>query len=410
MKIAILGFGREGRAVYQYLNQQHEVWILDSNPSITVPPEAKKRLGNNYLDGLDEFDIIYRSPGVPYQKVRSLVSSPNKLTSATKLFFQKYQGLIIGITGTKGKGTTATLLYNILKLSGKDVFLAGNIGRPALDILPYAGRRSIAVLELSSFQLEDLKQSPPLSIVLDIFPDHLDVYPSFTDYWQAKEGIVKYQTAQDVVFYFSDNQYSKQIACQSPGIKVPISGPANLPINVPGKHNQRNAQAAFLAARYLNCPENKIMQAFTNFKGNEHRLERIPRLGLEFVNDSASTSPQTTLAAVRSFSVPKILIAGGSDKNLDYSLWAQEFPKLNLKSIILIGENKYKIKKALSGDFQSKLCKISLKDSLKDAVWEAKCTADKGDVILFSPGSASFDMFENYADRGQKFKILVNSL
>ena len=180
-KIAILGFGREGKAVLRFLKKQglRNVTILD------------KKFDKNYLKNLEDFNVIYRSPGVPYnlKEIQKAVKAGVKFTSATDLFFKNAKGLIIGVTGTKGKGTTSTLIYKILASAGKDVYLAGNIRKPAIDILPKLKKNSVTVLELSSFQLQDLKQSPHIAVALDMFPDHMDAHKNLKEYFEAKSSI-----------------------------------------------------------------------------------------------------------------------------------------------------------------------------------------------------------------------------
>ena len=394
MKIAIIGFGREGKSILNYYTSSRlptpsqkegepsEIWVLDKNPSLSLKMTGlniKTQLGEDYLKNLDWFDLIFRSPGVPYNNVAPQLRPRTNLTSATKLFFEKCPCKIIGITGTKGKGTTATLLFNILKECGRDVYLAGNIGVPALDILPKLKKDSLVVLELSSFQLQDLKQSPPIAIVLDIFPDHLDVHKNYEEYIEAKKNIYRYQKPNDKVFFAKD--------CYSPMVIGLHGDKRGNKLQIPGEHNLKNATMAYQVAKYLNCPEEKIKKAIWNFKGMEHRLEFVKEIGgVKYYNDSASTNPLTTLAAVKSFKEPKILIIGGVRKGLDYSVWKKEFTKHNIKVVIEISKD------------------------LERAVIEARDVATAGDVVLFSPGAASFDLFKDYADRGQKFKKLVSSL
>ncbi len=420
-KIAILGFGREGQSTYKFLGRhpvykKAEFWILDADAKTKTPTGAKKQLGKNYLNNLSRFDLVFRSPGIPYNKlVNNQWSLVTKLTSPTRLFFELCPCPIIGITGTKGKGTTATLLYNILKNCGRDAFLAGNIGLPALNILPKLKKDSLVILELSSFQLQDLKKSPAVGIVLDIFPDHLDHHKNFKEYVSAKANIASHQNKKNAVFYFSDDKYSSQIAKKSRGIKKSIyhsitakeRNALRKVARIPGNHNWRNIQAAFAVAKHLKCPEKKILEAVKKFKGNEHRLELV-RPG--FYNDSASTNPQTTLAAVRAFKEPKILIAGGSDKGLDYKIWAKEFPKINVKAVILFGENKIKIQKILKKSIRQLADKIQMSNTLDEAVKIAASLIKPNWILLFSPGAASFDMFKDYAERGERFKKIVKKL
>src|SRR3989344_8413262 len=228
MNIAILGFGQEGKSVLKYLKKSPRF----KNATISI---LDKKLKKNYLKNLDKFDIIFRSPGIPYNlpEIQKAVKKGIEISSSTKLFFNEANNIgceISGITGTKGKGTTSTLLYKILKAAEKNarpkqrrrVFLAGNIGKPAIEILPKLKKKSVVILELSSFQLQDLKQSPAIAVILDIFEDHLDSHKNFEEYIKAKSSISKYQKPTDKIFYFLDNKYSKLIALKSKGKKIPV--------------------------------------------------------------------------------------------------------------------------------------------------------------------------------------------
>lgn len=422
MKIAIIGFGREGQSAYRWLKKRPEyagaeLWVLDQNPAIKTPAIIHRQVGPSYLEIVHEFDVIIRSPGVPYTLVRSHVKSETaKITSATKLFFDHCPCPIIGITGTKGKGTTATIIYNILKACGRDAHLVGNIGVSPLTILPRLTLKSYAVLELSSFQLQDLDRSPRYAVVLDIFPDHLDAHANFKEYLVSKAHIAWNQKPGDTVLYFADNEHSSWIAHRSEGKRISIYHAIShsereklrTHINIPGRHNMRNAQAAFAACRALRCPKTKILKTIGAFHGNEHRLELVRTLrGVAFYNDSASTNPETTAAAVRAFPHPKILIAGGKDKNLDYTVWNREFARQKIKYIMLYGVDREKMKNALTGALAQKI--ILVKD-VREAVRTAQEHAKRGSVVVFSPGAASFDMFKDYAERGATFKRLVKKL
>ncbi len=326
MKIAILGFGLEGKSLLKFLRQSPQFKKTD----ISI---LDKKLDKNYLKNLARFGIVFRSPGVPYNlpEIQKSIKKGVEFSSATKLFFQEAQKItgikIIGITGTKGKGTASTLLYKILKACGKDVFLAGNIGKPAIEILPKLKENSIIILELSSFQLQDLNQSPDIAVILDTFPDHLDAHKNFREYINAKANIAKWQKKNNKIFYFSDNKYSKLIAQKSPAKKIPINtGYSNVfvdlhrIIKIPGEHNIKNAVMAASIALSLGCPKEKIILTIKKFRGNEHRLELIRTIpvrnaSIKFYNDSASTNPQTAAAAIKSFKEQIILIAGCKDKN-----------------------------------------------------------------------------------------------
>ncbi len=442
MKIAILGFGREGKAILKFLKKSAQykgakISILD------------KKTDKNYLKNLAEFDVIFRSPGVPYNlpeiqnaiKPRSRASSLRgkkgvKFSSATNLFFQNAKKIgckIIGITGTKGKGTTSTLLYKILKAAKKDVYLAGNIGKPALEILPKLKKNSIVILELSSFQLQDLKHSPDIAVVLNIFEDHLDSHKNFKEYAESKANIAKWQSASrrksDKIFYDASNKWSRWIAQKSKAIKIPINisfsnsrewfHKIKSIIKTPGEHNFKNALIAATVAKSLGIPENIILKTVKNYRGMEHRLELVhsnilKNVGMNFYNDSASTNPHTAAAAIRAFpNQPKILICGGKDKNLDYIPLAKALKNSNTKMIILFGENKKKIHKVISNQGLVIKNVKNLKSAIQFAYKTAKSLVTSYQLpvtILFSPAAASFDMFKDYKDRGDKFKKMVKGL
>jgi len=418
-KIAVLGFGREGRSILKYLKNRTkaEIWILDKNKKLNIPSGIKSQLGKNYLSNFKKFNIVFRSPGIPYNlpQIQHAVKNGAKITSATKIFFNKAKGTIIGITGTKGKSTISSLLYKILRNCGNNVYLAGNIGKPAIEIIPKLKNDSKAILELSSFQLQDLKRSPHIAIVADIFPDHLDAHKNMREYLNAKANIARKQKKSDIIFYFKGNKYSKWIAQKSRGKKIAVNS-KNFPF--------KNTDMAAAVARHLGCPEKIIIKTISGFRGLPHRLEFVRKIKFDhsrhshyisFYNDSASTNPNTSAAAINSFNNPIILIAGGADKNLDYKPLAQAIKKSgNVKIIILFGENKSKIKNELR--IMNKELGIETANGLKSAVNLAYQTAKKSIIhnspfiILLSPGSASFDMFHDYADRGEKFKKIVKTL
>ncbi|MDP3948464.1 MAG: UDP-N-acetylmuramoyl-L-alanine--D-glutamate ligase [bacterium] len=482
MKIAILGFGREGHSILKFLQKTRinadgnadirryknisenlrkhrresalrEIWVLDKNRNAKVPRGIKTQLGKNYLKNLERFDVIFRSPGIPYllPEVQKAEKVGVKISSATKLFFDEIEKrsrfgvrnppTVIGITGTKGKGTTSTLLYKILKAAGKNVFLAGNIGLSMLEIIPRLSALSlrksapIVILELSSFQLQDLKKSPHIAAVLDIFPDHLDAHKNLKEYYDAKANIGRYQNPGDKIFFWGDNALSRKVASKGKGKKMAVYPSALLrtgeksfklfspeDLLVKGTHNFKNAVMAANIAESFGVPRKIILKTTRGFHGTKHRLElarRIIKNGREicFYNDSASTNPQTAAAAVKAFpSEDKILIAGGQDKNLDYKPLAKALENSKTKLVILFGENKKKIEKTIKRMKNSEL-KIVRVNTLFQAIMFAYKFAKRLSIVhnssfmvLFSPAATSFDMFENYADRGMKFKKIVKQL
>ena len=413
MKIAILGYGVEGKSAEKFLYKQL------GNRVSKLEIRDQKIQGKDYLKDLDDFDMVVRSPGIPYllPEIQKAKKAGVETTSATKLFFQNAKGIFVGITGTKGKGTTATLLYKILKASHlgsrdpskRNIHLIGNMGIPMLDELPKLKTNSISILELSSFQLQDLEVSPHIAVVLDISPDHMNYHRSLKEYLEAKFSIFNFQFPQDKVFYFPDNKYSKQIVQKGLGKKIAVSADRSLTLKIPGAHNLKNASMAKAIGGALGAKENLIKRVIANFKGLPHRLEFVREVrGVRFYNDSASTNPAATVAALKAFKEPKILIAGGAGKNLDYSPIGKALKNSNTKLVILFGQNKKGIGKAISSA-EDNIPKIYT-HNLKTAVKLAGKKARRGDVILLSPASASFDQFSGYDERGNLFKACARNL
>lgn len=437
-KIAILGFGGEGRAVYKFLKREgalkkNELWILDRAETLEVPNGAKAQLGENYLEDLARFETIYRSPGVPYlaKELIAARKSGVKFSSATKLFFEKAGQRnipIIGITGTKGKGTTSTLLYKILKAAKKDVYLAGNIGLPAVEILPKLKKNSLVILELSSFQLQDMERSPNIAVILETFPDHQEdiktakhgTHRSLAEYYASKGNIARHQTPVDKVFFFANHAKSRELGLLGRAKKIAVDpqkfvefDPEELKIR--GRHNFQNVCMATMVAESLGIPKKIIVRTVKNFKGLEHRSELIRKIGnVYFYNDSASTNPQTSSAAILAFkNKPFSIIMGGYDKGLDYAPVAKAVKAAKPRLIILMGANSKKIYESIKNTG----AKVKFAKDLKSAVKLATPSSTSHYPlstshysIVFSPGAASFDMFKNYSDRGKQFKKIVNSL
>lgn len=429
-KIAIIGLGIEGISVLKFILKdpayaKDEIWILDRNP-VSVPNAARRRarvrvrVGPKYLHNLSSFDVIFKSPGVNIYlpQIRRAQKRGARLTSSLDLFFERAKGTIIGITGTKGKGTTSTLLYKMLKRCGKDAYLGGNIGSSPLDIVRKLTPKSVTVLELSSFQLQNLNFSPQIAVALDVFKDHLDVHKTVGKYLLAKSRIVKYQEREGVVFYFAHGKLSRKIAENSKGRKIPVSEKdwkifSEKDLKIPGIHNFRNAVMAGTVARYLGCGAASIRESAREFRGLPHRLElcKTVRTGsrtIRIFNDSASTNPDATAAALRAFREPKVLIMGGKDKNLDYSPVARAISTSRVELVVLFGENKNKIARTLSRSRAPIVAVPSLASALEAAENHLTRTS-KDSVVLFSPASASFDMFRNYGDRGEAFKKLART-
>ena len=436
-KIAVLGLGVEGQDVVRFLlTKKTRIAIFDKKSVKElggVYQEFKKeavdfKVGRDYLkNGLGEYDIIFRSPGFKLSMPEIAVTKKagTQISSATKLFFYLCPGKIIGVTGTKGKGTTATLIYEILKKAGKKVFLAGNIGQPMLSILDKLDKDSWVVLELSSFQLQDLEKSPQIAVVLFIVPEHLNYHKDVNEYIEAKSNIVSHQTKNDFAVLNKDNQNSASLRELTSAQVVYFSRQEKTKggyisneqiwfgneiiglvkdLKLRGVHNWDNVCAAVTAAHLVGVDNEAIKQAVFSFNGLEHRLEMVREIrGVSFYNDSFSTIPEATIAAIQSFKEPIILIAGGSEKGADFSKLGKEIARSSVKALFLIGAMAEEIQKAVQqAGYQGEI--VFRPKGMKKIVNLAFEKAKSGDIVLLSPACASFDMFKDYRDRGQQFK------
>jgi len=442
--VAVLGWGINGVDAAKYLlSHSANVTVLDRNPNLKITEVNKAKInfikGVNYLRGLKKYNYIFRAPAV-YRYLPELVDAERSgviVTSVLKLFCDLCPGKIIGVTGTKGKGTTSTLIYEILKNQGKDVYLAGNIGDPVLNLLPKLTKKSLVVLELSSFQLIDLTKSPHIGVVLNITLDHMDWHQGSTEYVRAKESIVSHQNTNNLAvinadyssskrfekltgakkYYFSKNKIVKgsyvnhgTIYLDTDGKKIEIGRTGDLLLK--GEHNWENVTAAICAASLAGAKPGSIKKTIYSFKGLEHRLELVRDVkGVKFYNDSFSTNPQTTIAAINSFSEPMSLILGGSDKGLEYNEMGMVIAnKKNIENIILIGDITDIIYNALlKANCTKNIIKMG-KPKMKQIVKKCLELTPKGGVVVLSPATASFDMFPNYKERGNQFKKEVNKL
>ena len=407
-KIAIVGYGLEGQDAERFLKSKGaDVTILDQKDNL------------NYLKHLNKYEIIVRSPGVyPFKKeLVEVVKKGIRITTPTHIFFNEFKGKIIGVTGTKGKGTTSTLIYELLKSAKFDVYLAGNIGKPMLELLPLLTSKSYVVLEMSSFQLIDLPVSPDIAVILNITTDHMDWHRNQEEYVEAKKNIVKFQKVSDWAVINKDYKTPKSFSKLTKAnviffSKKTLESDYKKGLMLRGEHNLENIAAAISVAKILNIKKDLIIKTIRNFKGLEHRLEFVREInGIKFYNDSFATGPQPTIAAINSFTEPETLILGGSDKGLDYwELCEKINSHKNIKGIVVIGETRLAIINNLMM-MKSKIKIINLiKSDMVKVVETAYVITQPGGVVILSPASASFDMFQNYKDRGNQFKEAVNSL
>ncbi|MDO8576960.1 MAG: UDP-N-acetylmuramoyl-L-alanine--D-glutamate ligase [Candidatus Daviesbacteria bacterium] len=410
--VLILGFGREGKATLRFLEKhfpKEKIGIADQSG------------GGDYLEKIKNYDVIIKSPGIPYlPEIKEAQSLGKIITSATQIFFDNFKGQIIGVTGTKGKSTTASLILEALKKGGLDVYLVGNIGKPALDLLDNLNDNSIVVYELSSFQLEELDKSPHIAVITNLYPEHLDHHGDFSLYKDAKTNITKFQTKKDYLIYNQDIPELRYIAQQSKANKVSFSKKDKQMVSdlvhkdtIPllGGFNLLNIVPAVIIGRLFKIADNKIEEVIINFRPLPHRLEFVGEThGIRFYNDSLSTIPEATAEAL--FALGKnvtTLIAGGYDRGLDYSVLGQAIAKSEIKTLILFPDTGVKI-----WDSVCKYCKkLPEKFDVLDmgkAIEVAFAQTEPGKICLLSPASTSFNLFRDYEDRGNQFKDWVRKL
>jgi UDP-N-acetylmuramoylalanine--D-glutamate ligase len=447
-KVAVLGFGQEGSSAANFLLEKGAtISIFDVRSQDKFEKSKISEFKNKgvsfgfdlYPKDFSEFDLVLRSPGIsPLSSVIQRVKAQGvKVTSVTKIFFDLCPCPIIGVTGTKGKGTTSSLIYEMLKKQGFDAYLGGNIGLPPLEFLSSLKHDSWVVLELSSFQLQDLTKSPKISVLLMITSEHLDYHRDVKEYIEAKRNILRYQAPADFavinrdypgsnesdiytqaqVYHVSRERDSEQGCYIRDGhVVIKVNGDETkvIPtkdILLPGRHNLENACAASMAAYLAGVEIQNIAGVLKEFKGLAHRLELVRVFGgVRYYDDSFSTTPETAIAAIEAFEDNKILILGGSSKHSDFTRLGKVICETkNIKAIIGIGEEWERIRAELKVE-SAKFKVIEGCKNMKEIVEKAREIAEAGDVVLLSPACASFDMFQNYKERGIKFKHFVNLL
>jgi UDP-N-acetylmuramoylalanine--D-glutamate ligase len=427
MKIAILGYGVEGESVYNYYRAKYpdaEFTAYDNNPEPKNPlPE-----GIGFVGSVENFkgiaaDIAIKTPAIPPWEVEVT----GEVTSMTREFLKVCPAPVIGVTGTKGKGTTASLIKSILDAAGKKTWLVGNIGVGAFDVLDQISPNDIVVYELSSFQLWDADVSPHVAVILFIEQEHLDVHPTMDDYVAAKANIARHQRETDVVIYCNDNQYSQQIAAESKGYKISYPDASHAHVRdskfyygvheicsvdtmaIKGAFNQTNACAAIDAAWLYTQDSTAIEAGLAAFAGLPHRLQFIREVaGARYYDDSIATTPGAAIAGLNAFDGHKVGIMGGSSKGSDFTELGQELAKLDV-DVLLIGDEAAKI--AASCEAAGFIRYEIVEDpTMEKIVRRAAELARPGSTVLLSPAAASFGLFKSYVDRGEQFTAAVQSL
>lgn len=431
MKVAIVGFGVEGQSAYTYWKQQGaDITICDQQNTIAVPADVTFHGGDSYLQQLGTFDVICRTAGINPEII--LRANPGldraKITTVINEFLRVCPTKqVIGITGTKGKGTTSTLTAKILEAAGNKVFFGGNIGNSPLAFLPEITPESWVVLELSSFQLYDLRISPHIAVCLMVVPEHLNWHADMKDYVAAKSNLFAHQTPADTAIYFADNEISHQIASSSPGAKITYYASPGAYVDgdeividqhricrtdelkLLGQHNWQNVCAAVTAAWQATDNIEAIRSVLTVFSGLEHRLEFVRDVnGVQFYDDSFGTTPETAVVAIEAFKEPKVIIVGGSDKGVSFDALQQAIIDNNVRHVVAIGETGPRIAAGLASRGYTIVTPGG--GTMGEIVKTAQDVAKKGDVVILSPACASFDMFTDYKDRARQFVQAVGAL
>lgn len=411
-RILILGFGREGRSSLAFIQKylpHAEVGIADKNEAafkdLSVNPNnstsPKLYFGDNYFDAVNDYDIVLKTPGI------SLLGKDvdlSKITSQTDLFLEEFHNQIIGITGTKGKSTTSTLICHLLKESGRDAILAGNIGLPVFDIIDAINEKSIIVFELSAHQLQFIHRSPHIGILLNVFEEHLDHFGTFEAYRNAKLNIIRYMgekdwaVTTDELGYMVSEMMLHTINYQYYDFDVDWD---RIPLK--GEHNRLNVKAALCSVQAFGIPVDEVVPYLKTFQPLEHRQELVGTFrGVTFYNDSISTIPQAAIAALQTIKNVRFLLLGGFDREIDYTPIIDYLLKNPVEHVLFTGKAGERMLAMLeANDYQGD---VSRYKDLAEAFEIIRRKAKTGDTCLLSPAAASYDQYKNFEERGRVFK------
>ena len=437
-KIAILGFGMEGKSTYNFIRRHLTdipLTIIDKNNISDLNRELFSNdtnlsfvYGEDYLTNLDIYDVIIKSPGISFKDIdtRKII---NKICSQMELLLMANRKNVIGITGTKGKSTTTTLIYNVLKNQGIDVHLAGNIGIPVLDEIENYKETTTLVVEMSSHQLEFVNYSPHIGIVLNLYEDHLDHAGSVEHYHSIKMHMFDYQTEDDISIYCKDNDvlYKRVIEnnyksnLYSIGLKnSDICLDGNKIIyngeviyvdddsrKLPGSHNLKNIMIVMLIAKLYNLDLLKAKETIDSFTGLEHRLELVGTYNsIIYYNDTIATIPAATIEGIESLKIVDTLIFGGMDRGIDYLPLIKYLSTSNVSNLICMPTTGHKIGEVLKNETAKNIIFVN---TLEEAVDMAKKVTAKDKICLLSPSAPSYEYFKNFQEKGNRYKELVRN-
>ena len=438
-KILILGFGKEGISTYKFIRkhfQNKKIYIADKTNAneemILKDKNVDINFGDNYLDNLKDFDIIMKTPGISFANI-NIESFKEKIKSQLELFLEFIDVTTIGVTGSKGKSTTSSLIYQILKDQNKDTVLMGNIGVPVFDCIEDIRESTIVVLEMSSHQLEYMDVSPNIAILLNIYEEHLDHYKSIKEYAEAKINIGRFQKNSDYFIYNVDNKIIKECIDEIEtlnDIKYEVSYNGNLSNdnsnkvyikddyiyinenkvynindkrNLLGNHNLNNIMFVLAVCNILKLNLKKAKETISNFKGLEHRMEYVGKYNnIIYYNDSIATIPEATINSIRALKNVDTLILGGMDRGISYNEFIKFLNSGVVRNLICMPDTGYKIADSLN--CSSNIYKV---ETLEEAVELSKKITRKDKICLLSPAAASYGFFKNFVEKGNKYKELV---
>jgi UDP-N-acetylmuramoyl-L-alanine---L-glutamate ligase len=453
VQIIIFGLGAEGLSSYQFLRSKlphNDFLLIDERPlaeindiwTELVKKNPQTRFATSLMELSDENlknSVLFKTPGVPISHpiVRKILEADSQVSSNIQLFFElikdyqessrknKIKLITIGVTGTKGKSTTSSLVHHVLTKNGFESYLGGNIGQPALNLWQEWQQakhqdQSIFILEMSSHQLAELKSSPNIAVVQDIVSEHLDYYKDFQQYLQAKTQVACYQNDDDVVIFNADSKTASKLASLGSGKEIGFSLKDKKMValakkaSLLGQHNLYNVMPAIIIGKRFKLTESKIGKAIKNFKPLAHRLQLIATInGVKYYDDSISTVPESAIAAIRAFPNKSIiLLAGGYERQQDFRDLAKEIINCRVKALSLLPPTGQRLLRELEKHNPCNELRASIEEfsSMHEAVYYAYNKAKSGDIVLLSPGAASYGAFKSFIDRGNQFKEAVKRL
>lgn len=433
--IAILGFGKEGQSTYEFIRKYKKelpLTILDqkedlkNDPSLQADRNLRLIVGEDYLKDLERYDCIIKTPGISLKDIK-IENIQSKITSQIELLLEVKKENVIGITGTKGKSTTTSIIYNLIKKQNPNVVLVGNIGTPVLSVLESCDENTIFVMEISSHQLEFLKVSPHIGIILNLFEDHLDHAGSVEHYHNIKLNMFRNQTKEDLMIYCSDNETLNKLIKQQDFKSKPYTvnmkniEPSDVylkegniyykekeiyrtsyPRKLLGNHNLENIVVALLVGTLIGLNNDKMKETIKEFEPLDYRLQKIAEQNnVEYYVDTLATIPEATIKSIETLKKVNTLIFGGMDRGINYQILIDYLAKSPIEHFICMPTTAHKISEFLPKS------KVFLVNTLEEAVELAKRVTKKGSICLLSPAAPSYDQFKNYKEKGDKYKEYI---